>query len=35
MPDLSPDDARIGMHVRAAFRPANDTLGFVDFAAAD
>jgi uncharacterized OB-fold protein len=35
MPDLAPDDARIGMRVRAAFRPANDELGFVDFAPAD
>jgi uncharacterized OB-fold protein len=34
MPDLPPDDARIGMRVRAAFRPANDALGFVDFAPA-
>jgi uncharacterized OB-fold protein len=35
MPDLAPDDARIGMRVKAAFRPANEELGFVDFASAD
>jgi uncharacterized OB-fold protein len=35
MPDLAPDDARIGMRVKAAFRPANEDLGFVDFAPAD
>jgi len=33
MPDLDPDAARIGMRVRATFRPAGDELGFVDFAA--
>ena len=33
MPTLNPDDARIGMRVRASFRPAGDDLGFVDFAA--
>ncbi len=27
-----PADARVGMRVRAAFRPASDELGFVDFA---
>lgn len=32
MPDVAPDDARIGMRVRATFRPANDEVGFVDFA---
>jgi uncharacterized OB-fold protein len=32
MPSVSPDAARVGMRVRAAFRPASDTLGFVDFA---
>jgi uncharacterized OB-fold protein len=32
MPTLDPDDARIGMRVRATFRPAGDDLGFVDFA---
>jgi hypothetical protein len=31
MPALAPEDAQIGMRVRAAFRPANDELGFVDF----
>jgi uncharacterized OB-fold protein len=35
MPTLDPDDARIGMRVRAAFRAASGELGFVDFAAAD
>ena len=35
MPALDPDDARIGMRVRAAFRPAGDDLGFVDFVAAE
>ena len=33
MPTLAPDEARVGMRVRAAFRPASDDLGFVDFAA--
>jgi uncharacterized protein len=32
MPALDPADARIGMRVRASFRPATDELGFVDFA---
>jgi uncharacterized protein len=31
MPSVVPEDARIGMRVRAAFRAANDELGFVDF----
>jgi uncharacterized OB-fold protein len=31
MPNLAPDDARVGMRVRAAFRNANDDYGFVDF----
>lgn len=35
MPDVEPQDARIGMRVRAAFRPAGDEFGFVDFVAAD
>lgn len=35
MPALDPDAARVGMRVRAAFRPAGEELGFVDFAAAD
>jgi hypothetical protein len=32
LPALAPDAARIGMRVRAVFRPANDDFGFVDFA---
>ena len=35
MPALDPADARVGMRVRAAFRPAGEELGFVDFVAAD
>lgn len=35
MPDLDPDRARIGMRVVAAFRPASDEYGFVDFRPAD
>jgi uncharacterized OB-fold protein len=35
MPEVAPDDARIGMRVRATFRPAGDELGFVDFTAAE
>jgi uncharacterized protein len=31
MPSVTPEDARIGMRVRATFRPANDEHGFVDF----
>ena len=31
LPDVAPDDARIGMRVRAAFRPANERVAFVDF----
>jgi uncharacterized protein len=31
MPDCPPEDARIGMPVVAAFRPAGDEFGFVDF----
>jgi uncharacterized OB-fold protein len=34
MPALAPEDARIGMRVQAAFRPATDEFGFVDFAPA-
>jgi hypothetical protein len=34
MPDLAPEDAQIGLRVRAAFRPAPNDLGFVDFAPA-
>ena len=32
LPKLDPDQARIGMRVRAEFRPANDDTAFVDFA---
>jgi uncharacterized OB-fold protein len=32
MPTVAPDAARVGMRVRATFRPASDELGFVDFA---
>jgi uncharacterized protein len=35
LPELDPADARIGMRVRATFRPAGDEYGFVDFAAAE
>jgi uncharacterized OB-fold protein len=35
MPELDPADARIGMRVRATFRPAGDEYGFVDFAPAE
>ena len=35
MPELDPADARIGLRVRATFRPAGDEFGFVDFAAAE
>ena len=35
LPTVDPDDARIGMAVRAAFRPAGDAVAFVDFAAAE
>jgi uncharacterized OB-fold protein len=35
MPKVAPEDARIGMRVRAEFRPANDESAYVDFAAAD
>lgn len=35
MPSVAPDAARIGMRVRAVFRPANEELGFVDFEAAE
>jgi uncharacterized OB-fold protein len=31
MPALAPDEARIGMRVRATFRAASDEYGFVDF----
>ncbi len=34
MPDVAPDEAQVGMRVRAAFRPASDDVGFVDFAEA-
>jgi uncharacterized OB-fold protein len=32
LPDVAPEDARIGMRVRAVFRPASDRVAFVDFA---
>ena len=35
MPTLGAHEARIGMRVRAAFRVANDELGFVDFEASE
>jgi uncharacterized OB-fold protein len=35
MPDCAPDGTRIGMRVRATFRPATDEYGFVDFAPAE
>jgi uncharacterized OB-fold protein len=35
MPALDPSEARVGMRVRATFRPAGNEFGFVDFAAAD
>ena len=35
MPKLDPDRARVGMRVRADFRPANDDAAFVDFAPLD
>jgi uncharacterized OB-fold protein len=31
-PKLDPEQARIGMRMRAEFRPANDDAAFVDFA---
>jgi uncharacterized OB-fold protein len=31
LPTVSPEDARIGMRVRAVFRPASDRVAFVDF----
>jgi uncharacterized OB-fold protein len=34
MPSVEPDDARVGMRVRAAFRPASDDVAFVDFESA-
>lgn len=33
MPSVEPDDAQVGMRVRAAFRPASEDVGFVDFEA--
>ncbi len=33
LPEVAPDDAQIGMRVRAVFRPASDRVAFVDFAA--
>jgi uncharacterized OB-fold protein len=34
MPSVAPEDAQIGMRVRAAFRPANEQSAYVDFTAA-
>jgi uncharacterized OB-fold protein len=34
-PKLAPDAARVGMRVRAEFRPANDESAYVDFAPVD
>jgi hypothetical protein len=34
-PKLAPDAARVGLRVRAEFRPANDETAYVDFAPAD
>jgi len=34
MPSIAPEDVAIGMRVAAAFRPAGDEFGFVDFAPA-
>ena len=31
LPGVAPEDARIGMRVRAVFRPASDRVAFVDF----
>jgi uncharacterized protein len=33
MPSVAPDEARIGMRVRAAYRPIDDDIAFVDFEA--
>jgi uncharacterized OB-fold protein len=35
LPKLDPEQARVGMRVRAEFRPANDDSAFVDFAQAE
>jgi len=35
LPNVAPEDARIGMRVRATFRPASDEVAFVDFDPAD
>ncbi len=35
MPNVTPEAARVGLRVRADFRPAGDGLGFVDFGPAD
>jgi len=34
MPKVAPEDAQVGMRVRAEFRPANDESAYVDFAPA-
>ena len=35
LPKLAPEAARVGLRVRADFRPANDESAFVDFAPLD
>jgi hypothetical protein len=35
MPDVDPQAARVGMRVRATFRPANEEFGFVEFSQTD
>jgi uncharacterized OB-fold protein len=35
LPTVAPDEARIGMRVRAEFRPASDRVAFVNFAPDD
>ena len=35
LPKLDPELARVGLRVRADFRPANDDSAFVDFAPLD
>jgi len=35
LPKCAPEQARVGMRVRAEFRPANDDTAFVDFAPLD
>ena len=35
LPSVEPDDARIGMQVRAVFRPVSDAVALVDFEPVD